>query len=179
MLRIVRKTTLDALHADQTALAKAIEDAKHAKTEAEQATDSAIRAETANEDLMKRLGQAYADTVKAERRANEIQQARSAEVQDKATTDRQIAELRQDLDRLRDAAADTETGETVQAAIAYRILRDLYADAWREGLLPRRPFDVIAAVLGFDTAPQPTASTPTSRPAALRPPHRPEGHRSP
>ncbi|MFK0288344.1 hypothetical protein ACIQVL_48910 [Streptomyces sp. NPDC090499] len=155
MLRVVRKTTLDALHADRAELARASQELAQAKTEAAAATDSAIRAETTVEDLLKQLGQALADRIQAERDAR---QARLDRQQDKKETDRQLAELREDFTRLRDAAADTETGETTRAAIAYRVLHDLYADAWREGLLPKRPFDVVAAVLGFDTREQQPAA---------------------
>jgi len=158
MLRVIRKTTLDDLHADRSALGQAREEVAQAKTEAATATDSAIRAEVVAENLLKDLAQAHADRIQAERDA---QQARTEQQQAKTDTDRQLAELREDFTRLRDAAADTETGETVRAALAYRVLSDLYADAWREGLLPKRPFDVVAAVLGFDTptTPQPAAAT--------------------
>jgi len=157
MLRFIRKTTLDGLHADQAALRQARQEADQAKTEAALATDAVIRAETAAESLLRDLAQAHADCIQAERDAR---QARTQQQQEKTETDRQLAELRQDFARIRDAAADTETGKTVQASIAYNVLRDLYADAWREGLLPKRPFDVIAAVLGFDTptTPQPVAA---------------------
>lgn len=157
MFRIVRKATLDALHADRAALGNARDQLKQAKTEAETATDSAIRAEAAAEDLLKQTAQAHADGIQAER---ERDQAVAQREQDKAETDRQMAELREDLTRLRDAAADLETGETVRAALAYRLLRDMYADAWKEGLLPQRPFDLLAVVLDFDTADQ-TTPTPT------------------
>lgn len=156
MFRIVRKTTLDALHADQAALEAAREELGHAKTEAATATDSAIRTETVAEDLLKQAAQAHADRFQAER---ERDQAIDQRKQDKAETDRQMAELREDLARLRDAARDTQTGETVRAALAYRLLRDMYADAWKEGLLPKRPFDLLAVVLDFDTPdPQPAAT---------------------
>lgn len=154
MLRIIRKATLDTLHADQAALSQAREDAAQAKAEAEAATDSAIRAETVAEDLLKQTAQAHADRFQTER---DRDTAREQREKDKTETDRQMNELREDLAQLRDACADLDTGQTRKAAIAYRVLHDLYADAWREGLLPKRPFDVVAAVLGFDTPePQPT-----------------------
>lgn len=154
MLRIIRRATLNTLHADQAALSQAREEAAQAKTEAEAATDSAIRAETVAEDLLKQTAQAHADRFQAER---DRDTAREQREKDKTETDRQMNELREDLAQLRDACADLDTGQTRKAAIAYRVLHDLYADAWREGLLPKRPFDVVAAVLGFDTPePQPT-----------------------
>ena len=70
-----------------------------------------------------------ADRFEAER---ERVQAVAQREQDKTETDRQMAELREDLAKLRAAAADPQTGETVRAALAYNILRDLYADAWKE-----------------------------------------------
>lgn len=147
MFRIIRKTTLDALHADQAALQQTRQELAQANTEAATATDSAVRAEAVAQDLLKQTAQAHADRFQAER---ERDQAVAQREQDKTETDQQIAELREDFTRLCDAAADTETGETRRAAIAYRVLRDLYADAWAQGLLPKRPFDVIAAVMGFD-----------------------------
>lgn len=158
MLRIVRKTTLDALRTGQTGLDQAREEAARAKSEAAAATDAATRAEEWAESLFKDLGKAHADVFQAQRDA---QQARTDRDLDKTETDRQMAELREDLARLREAADDLETGETRRAAIAYQVLRDLYADAWREGLLPQRPFDVVAAVLGFDLPLQATEPAPT------------------
>ena len=148
MLRIIRKTALDALHADRAALENTRTELDQAKTDAGTANDSAIRAENTAEDLLKQLGQAHADRIQAERDAR---QARLDREQGKAETDRQLAELREDLIKIRAAANDTENGDTVRGALAYNILRDLYADAWAQGLLPKRPFDVMAVVLGFET----------------------------
>ena len=156
MLRIIRKAALDSLHADRAALAQAREELAHAKTEAEQATDSAIRAEATAEQRLTDLYRAQADLDQAERHRDT---ARTQRDQDRAETNRQLAELREGLAKLREAAGNPETGDTVKAAIAYRVLHDLYADAWREGLLPKRPFDVVAAVLGFDTHTQPQTAT--------------------
>lgn len=155
MIRFVRTATLDALHADRAALKEARAEAEQAKTEAALATDSAIRAETVAERQLRDLAQALAARFQAER---DRDTARDALNQHKADTEQQMAEIREDLAKLRAAAADTETGETVRAALAYNILRDLYADAWKEGLLPNRPFDLLAVVLNFDTADQKTAT---------------------
>lgn len=156
MLRIVRTDTLAALNADRDALHAAQAEAAQAKSEAEQAHDSAIRAETAFEQQLKQLATAYAGQIQAER---ERDTARKQLAELKADTETQLAEMREDLANLRAAAADTETGETVRAALAYRLLRDMYADAWKEGLLPKRPFDLLAVVLDFDTADQQPATT--------------------
>lgn len=158
MFRVIRTTTLEALRADQTALGDIHSELEQAKTEAELANDAVTRAETNADDLLKQLGQALADRISAER-------ARDAAIaqreQDKTETDRQLAQLRQDIATIRAAAADTENGETVRAALAYHVLRDMYADAWNQGLLPKRPFDLIAALLDFKTADQP-APIPTA-----------------
>lgn len=158
MIRIIRTATLRNLQTDAAATAQARQDADRLAGEADNWHSRYDEANTAYERAFTDLGQALADQIKAERERNEAVARRE---QDKAETDRQMAELREDFTRLRDAAADTETGETVRAALAYRVLRDLYADAWAQGLLPKRPFDVIAAVMGFDTLqPQPvTAAT--------------------
>ncbi|WP_329376076.1 hypothetical protein [Streptomyces sp. NBC_01483] len=158
MIRIIRTATLRDLQTSAAATAQARQEADRLAGEADNWHSRYDEADAAHERVMKDLGQALADRIKAERERNE---ARTQREQDKAETDRQMAELREDFTRLRDAAADTETGETMRAALAYRVLRDLYADAWAQGLLPKRPFDVIAAVMGFDTPqPQPvTAAT--------------------
>lgn len=154
MFRVIRKATLDALRVDRVALERAREELAQASTQAATATDSAVRAETVAEDLLKQTAQAHADRIQAER---ERDQAVAHRQQDKTETDRQMAELREDLATIRAAAADTDNGETVRAALAYNLLRDLYADAWKEGLLPKRPFDLLAVVLNFETADQKTA----------------------
>ncbi|MEU3521819.1 hypothetical protein ABZ770_42440 [Streptomyces sp. NPDC006654] len=159
MIRIVRKATLDALYADRTALAETREELAIAQAATGSANDAAIRAENTAEELLKDLGQAHADRIQAERDAR---QARTDRAADKTETDRQLAELREDLAKLRAAAADLETGDTVRAALAHNILRDLYADAWREGLLPNRPWDLLAVVLGFDTPETQAANTVTA-----------------
>lgn len=158
MLRIIRTQTLTSLYADREALHTALTEAEQAKSEAAGAHDSAIRAEAVAEDLLKQAGQAHADRFQAER---DRDAARDQLAQQRAETEQQLAELRQDLAKLRAAAADPDTGETVRAALAYNLLRALYADAWKEGLLPGRPFDLLAVVLDFDTADQKTP-TPTA-----------------
>lgn len=85
-------------------------------------------------------------------------EAREDLTRHKADTEEQMAEIREDLAKIRAAAADTENGETVRAALAYHVLRDMYADAWNQGLLPKRPFDLIAVLLDFQTADQKPAT---------------------
>ncbi|MFC8012803.1 hypothetical protein [Streptomyces cinereoruber] len=53
-----------------------------------------------------------------------------------------VAEVRADIQRLKDAAADT-TDTSVRGAIAYRVLADLYADAYAKGMQPNRPFEAL------------------------------------
>lgn len=160
MIRIIRTATLHSLQADAAATAEAQQDAVTHAAEAETWQSRYNEANTAYERSFKDLGRALAGRFQAERELNE---SRAQREQDKAATDQQLAELREDLTRLRAAAADTETGESVRAALAYNILRDLYADAWREGLLPKRPFDLLAAVLDFKTAEQPAAPLEPTR----------------
>lgn len=157
MIRIIRTATLRSLKADAVATAEVRQEAADNASQAETWQARYNEANTAYERSFKDLGRALAGRFQAERELNE---AHAQRTQDKAATDQQLAELREDLARLRAAAADTETetGESVRAALAYNILRDLYADAWREGLLPKRPFDLLAAVLDFKTAEQPTAT---------------------
>ena len=155
MIRFIRTTTLNALHADRDALKEARIDVERARNEASLANDSAIRAETVAQRQLKDLAQAHADCIQADR---DRDTAVAALTQHKADTEQQLAELREDLAKLRAAAADPQTGETVRAALAYNLLREMYANAWKQGLLPNRPFDLLAAVLDFDTADQkPTA----------------------
>lgn len=151
MIRVIRTTTLRTLQADAAQLANAQMDAASNAAEATRWQKRHREADTAFGGALKDLAQARANQIKAERERN---QAIARREQDKAETDRQMAELREDLAKIRDAAADTDTGETARAALAYRLLRDMYADAYKEGLLPKRPFDVLAVVLGFDTPDQ-------------------------
>lgn len=158
MFRIIRTATLRTLQADAAQLANARMDADSNATEAARWQKRHREADTAFGGALKDLAQARADQIKAERERN---QAIAQREQDKTETDRQMAEIRDDLAKIRAAAADTENGETVRAALAYHVLRDMYADAWNQGLLPKRPFDLIAVLLDFQTADQPTA-TPTA-----------------
>lgn len=159
MIRITRTATLNCLRADSAELAIIRAELDQAKTESGNATDSAIRAETLAETQLRQLAQAHADRIQADR---DLASARAELAQQRADTNEQLTELREDLAKLHAAAADPETGQTVRSALAYNILRDLYADAWKEGLLPKRPFDLLAVVLDFDTADQ---KKPTPEPA--------------
>jgi hypothetical protein len=148
MIRIIRTANLRDLQADAAATAEARRDSAAHAAETDNWRSRYNEANAAYERAFKDLAQALADRIQAER---DRDTARTQRDQAQADTERQIAELREDFTKLRDAATATDTGETVRAAIAYDVLRDLYADAWAQGLLPKRPFDVIAAVLGFDT----------------------------
>lgn len=159
MIRIIRTATLRTLQADAAKTAEARQEVVAQAADVEQWHTRYDEANAAYERAFTDLGQALADQLKAERQRD---QAIAQREQDKTETDRQMAELREDLAHLRDAVNDTETGETRRAALAYRVLKDLYADAYKEGLLPKRPFDVIAAVLGFDTPEQQPAAAATA-----------------
>lgn len=157
MFRVIRKTTLDALNADSAALPALQQELDHAKTEAERATDSAIRAENVAEQQLRDLAQAHADRFQAER---DRDAARTERDKVEAAARRELDEIRQDVAQLRDAAANTETGQSRRAAIAYDVLRNLVQDAQARGLELGRPFDLVAIVLGFNTPdPQPAATT--------------------
>lgn len=147
MFRLVRTATLRALYADRTELAATKEDLAITQAAAGSANDAAERAAAVAEKQLRQLAEVHAALMEVERERDR------ARVDARKEAGQQLAELGEDLARLRDAAADTETGQTVRAAIAYRVLRDLYADGRRRGLKPGRPFDVAAAVLGFDTDP--------------------------
>lgn len=156
MIRIIRTATFQALQADAAQAAGAREEAISQAADAENWRARYNEANAAYERAFKDLGQALADRIKAERQRDEAQAQRQ---QDKAATDQQLTELREDLAKIRAAANDTENGETVRAALAYHVLRDMYADAWNQGLLPNRPYDLIAALLDFKTAEQPAPAT--------------------
>lgn len=133
MFRIVRTSTLAALRADSTALPVALRDLDQARAEAEAANDSAIRAETVAEDQLRQLARLHADRA-----------------QEEAATRAELDAIRTDVARLRDAAADPETGDSFRQALAYGVLRDLIADARARGVELGRPFDLVASLLGFD-----------------------------
>ncbi|WP_432034470.1 hypothetical protein [Streptomyces antibioticus] len=63
MFRIVRTATLSALHNDRAELDQTRTDLKSARLEAATVTDSAIRAESTAEDLLRQLGRAHADNI--------------------------------------------------------------------------------------------------------------------
>ncbi|MEJ8671890.1 hypothetical protein WKI71_36660 [Streptomyces sp. MS1.AVA.1] len=155
MIRIIRTATLRSLQADAAQTAEARQEVVAQAAEVENWHARYNEAHAAYERAFKDLGQAHADRFQAER---DRDTARNELAQTKADTDQQMAELREDFAKIRAAAADTENGETVRAALAYHVLRDMYADAWNQGLLPKRPFDLIAALLDFKTAEQPAAA---------------------
>ncbi|MGA5606187.1 hypothetical protein ACPCUF_35115 [Streptomyces griseoincarnatus] len=179
MFRIVRTTTLDALRADSAALPAVRQERDQAKTEAARATDSAVRAESVAEKQLRELARLHAENFQAERETRVqyeglrtvIQQvtaerdaARTERDQVEAAARRELEEIRQDVDRLRAAAADPETGESMRHAIAYGVLRNLIDDARARGLELGRPFDLVAVLLGFDAPPtQTTDPVPTGQ----------------
>jgi hypothetical protein len=162
MFRIIRKTTLDELTKRADRADELGREADRLTTDLARVTDSAIRTETVAERQLKDLAQAYADNIGLQRVAAE---ARAEAARARAEADQQIAEIRDDVMKLREAAADTETGATIRGAIAYRLVKDLMAEAAAatEGAELRRPFDIAAMVLGFDLPPVPdTGETPVT-----------------
>lgn len=156
MIRIIRTGVLRRLKADAAEADGARLEAANNAAEADLWKTRYDEANAAYERAFTDLGQSLANRIKAERQRD---QAIAQREQDKAETDRQLAEIREDLATIQAAVADTENGETVRAALAYHVLRDMYADAWNQGLLPKRPFDLIAVLLEFKTAdPQPAAT---------------------
>ncbi|KOU99109.1 hypothetical protein [Streptomyces sp. XY533] len=174
--RLVRIAALAQLRADQAEL----ESVRAQLHDVEQAALAAkVQAKAQAQDLLRQLGQALAGQVKTERERDEqfaglqavIRQV-TAERDAARTAVRQeygdvVEEMRADLAQLRADAADTETGESMRAAIAYgvlgRMINEVRARS-EEGEL-RPPFDVVALVLGFtDEGPKEHPDTP---PAAV------------
>ncbi|MGP3685253.1 hypothetical protein ACTVZO_11160 [Streptomyces sp. IBSNAI002] len=177
MIRIVTASTHAALLADREELGRtrstldlatdardrALTDLADARTTARTLTGTigSLRAE---------LDQAREDTARAARRATDAETGTQALVR-QLTKERDaareeagalsaesgvLADVRQDLIRLRDHAADPDNGNAVRGAIAYGVLRDLItrarqerAEAGEDTRLPR-PFDLVALVLGLD-----------------------------
>ncbi|MFJ3635893.1 hypothetical protein [Streptomyces sp. NPDC090112] len=163
MFRIVRTSTHSALLADREALGQA-------RVEAETATDSAIRAEDTAEGLAAQLRRVKQDAdtefegmravlKQATAERDEARKERDAAREEAGALSAEsgvLADVRQDLTRLRDHAADPVNGNAVRGAIAYGVLRDLItrarqerAEAGEDTRLPR-PFDLVALVLGLD-----------------------------
>ena len=144
----VAQAELDRAEADQVA-ARCTAEATTWHELYVHAEEDAARTARLRAALWEQLEQALRERDEARAERDQAQ----ADAQKEA--EQQLAELREDFARIRDAAADSETGQTVRAAIAYRVLRDLYADALARGLEPHRPVDILGVVLGFDTELQP------------------------
>lgn len=72
-------------------------------------------------------------------------------------------EIRKEYLRIRDAAADPESGEAVRAALALRVLRHIYAEAHANGL-DTGPLDLVAIVCGFADTTQSLLTAPGAAP---------------
>ncbi|WP_405425596.1 hypothetical protein [Streptomyces erythrochromogenes] len=174
MIRIVTAATYAALLADRDDLRRtraALANADRATTEAKATADDfkntaawlrkdAEAAADARDRALTDLARVRKEAQEADRIAGEGTQAIVRQVTRERDTAREEAgaldDVRQDVLRLRDFAADPDNGHAVRGAIAYGVLRDLItrarqerAEAGEEGGLPR-PFDVVALVLGFD-----------------------------
>ncbi|MGW3910557.1 hypothetical protein ACWEBX_03380 [Streptomyces sp. NPDC005070] len=157
MIRIVSTRTLAALRAREAEAADLQHELDIANAKAGSANDAAIRAENL-ETQLRQSAQAHADRIQAERDRDAACTGRD---QVEAAARKELDEICADVVRLRDAA-DAASGGAVRGALAYRLLRDLYADAKARGLEPGRPFDLAAIVLGFDDAlPAPTDQAAT------------------
>lgn len=166
MIAIVRTTTLNALRADSAALETTREDLTRAQTEAATATDSATRAETLAEQQLRQLAQAHADRFQAERDRDAARKERDQALETaRQEAQQQLAEIRAEVDQIRRDAADTGTGETMRAALAYRMFQRLYADARAQGLVAKPPVDLVAVILGLDGAEPGPDSEPSGMPA--------------
>ncbi|MFD9523556.1 hypothetical protein [Streptomyces sp. NPDC059979] len=172
MIRIVTAATHAALLADRdelirtrAALANAREATAKANATAEDFKNTAEFRRKETEAAADARDRALTDLARARKEAEGADTGLQALVR-QITAERDTArkeagaldEVRADLIRLRDHAANPEDGGPVRGAIAYGVLRDLItrarterAEAGEPGGLPR-PFDVIAMVLGFDTA---------------------------
>lgn len=157
MIRIIRSAILTSLRSDAAATAAARQEVADHVAEAQTWHTRYDEIHAAYEQTFKDLGQAHADRIQAERGRNE---ARAQREQDKAATDQEMSALQNEYRRIRDAAAAPETGESVRAAIALNVLKDLYTNARTQGL-DTSGLDLVAFVCGFGNTPQPQA------PAAL------------
>lgn len=158
MLCIIRTTTLRTLRAD---IAEADDAANAYSAEAEKwhkhYTDEVQRADEAEQtaqhtaELRGEDRDHYAERIDLyEKRIDRLRHAlATARAGDEATA-AVLAEMREDLDQIRTDAADPETGASFRAALAYSTLRRMYDQHRAAGLDLGRPWDLLAAVLGFD-----------------------------
>lgn len=151
MLTIIRKTTWRALTAERDELRDKLDQARadHAG-----AVEYSERVERVAEGQLKDLAQTHADLIKARRYGSQL---RGELVEARRTLDDSrevLAEMRTDLDRMRADAADPEHGETFRAALAYGVLKRMYAEVRDRGpgRSLGRPWDLLAIILGFDEA---------------------------
>jgi hypothetical protein len=127
------------------------------------ASDSAIRAELVVEELLTRLGQAYADQIAAERAAREARaECDRVRTEVDAETRKELDSIHAEVARLQADAADIETGQSMRAGIAYGVLHRLYLDAFARGITPDPALRLVALVLGFEPA-QPEAARGAER----------------
>ncbi|MET8113774.1 hypothetical protein [Streptomyces prasinus] len=156
MFRIIRTANLRALQADAAATAEARQEVVAQAADVEVWHSRYDETRAAYDRVFKELGQAHADRIQAERDRADVLIRQEL---DQAATEQEMGQIRDEYRRIRDAAADPETGESVRAAIALRFLGDLYVDA-RERGQDTSALDMVAVVCGFATTPQPeTAPT--------------------
>ncbi|MFJ6481164.1 hypothetical protein ACIQK6_13720 [Streptomyces sp. NPDC091682] len=156
MIRIITASTHAALISDRDELGRtraALDTARRATDEAEAFVEDHRRT---NLFLAQELRDPQRDTagqlLDVEKVVRQLTDDRDTACEEAGALD----EVRQDVIRLRDHAADPANGNAVRGAIAYGVLRDLITRARQEraaagetGGLPR-PFDVVALVLGLD-----------------------------
>ncbi|GAA1592601.1 hypothetical protein [Streptomyces globosus] len=155
MYRIVRTSTYTTLLADRAALGQARTDLATVTDARDQALTDLAKDRATGQSLLRQLAQAHADIIAADTGMQALVKQITAERDAAREEAGALADVRQDLARLRDHAADP-ANSGVRGAIAYGVLRDLItrarheqAQVGQDGSLPR-PFDVVALVLGLD-----------------------------
>lgn len=153
MLSIVRTATLASLRADREALQTVRQDLDAARTEAATATAAATRTEALAQQQLRELAKAHADLIQAARDIDAARRERDgAKAAAREEAQEQLAQIRTEVERLRQDAADPAGGDSFRGMLAYRILQRVFEEARETGLQARPPFDLAAIVLGFPTA---------------------------
>lgn len=145
MIRIIRSRALDALLADQAALAQARAALADARAKADSNAETAAKAEVVADQLLRQL---------AQERAGEIQETRDAAAAEQLRKQVQQADVA--IGQLRAALAaqpgiDTPE-DSLRGALALSLLRSIYDEARDRGQTGPT-VDIIAVVLGIEPLP--------------------------
>ncbi|GAB2966178.1 hypothetical protein [Streptomyces heilongjiangensis] len=150
MFRIIRTTALTSLREQASRVDGLAERVEELDVTVGLATDSAIRADLVVEELLTSLGRAYAGEARAVRAAREARaELDRVRANVEADTRAELDSIHAEVARLQADAADTETGQTMRAGIAYGVLHRLYLDALARGVTPDPGLRLVALVLGF------------------------------